>query len=97
MQIPSLTNPMTLLGKTEPQEDPKLREAAQGFESLFLTTLLKGGRSGSFGADLTGSQAVDSTRDMLDMTLAQSGASHSNLGIADAVVRQFAPHTYRKG
>jgi flagellar protein FlgJ len=97
MQISPLTNPMTALGKTEPQEDPKLREAAQGFESLFLTTLLKGGRAGSFGDVMTGSQAVDSTRDMLDMTLAQSGARNSNLGIADAVVRQFAPHTYRKG
>jgi flagellar protein FlgJ len=97
MQIPSLTNPITALGPKESSEDPKLREAAQGFEALFLTTLLKGGRAGSFGDEMTGSQAVDSTRDMLDMTLAQSGASHSNLGIADAVVRQFAPHVYRKG
>lgn len=97
MQIPPLLHPMAGLSSKEPETDPKLREAAQGFEALFLSTLLKGGRAGSFGDEMTGSQAVDSTRDMLDMSLAQSGASHSNLGIADAVVRQFTPQAPRKG
>jgi peptidoglycan hydrolase FlgJ len=72
-------------------EDPKLREAAQGFESLFLATLLKGGHSEAFKDELTGSNAVDSMRDMMDAQLAKSGAAHSGLGIAQSVVRQFTP------
>jgi peptidoglycan hydrolase FlgJ len=66
-----------------------LRRAGEGFEALFLTMLLKSGRAGLPGDDLTGSGAVTSSLEMLDAQLARDGATRAGLGIADAVVRQF--------
>lgn len=68
----------------------KLREAAQGFEAFFLSTFLQAAHGATEGDDLTGSNAVSSAQDMLNTQLADSGSQHSNLGIADAVVRQFS-------
>jgi flagellar protein FlgJ len=67
----------------------QLRQAGEGFEALFLTMLLKTGRAGLPGDDLTGSGAVTSSLEMLDTQLARDGAARAGLGIADAVVRQF--------
>jgi flagellar protein FlgJ len=67
-----------------------LQKAGEGFEALFLTLLLKGGRAGLPGDDLTGSAAVRSGMDMLDARLAQDAAGRAGLGIAEAVARQFA-------
>lgn len=67
----------------------ELRQAGEGFEALFLTMLLKAGRAGLPGDDLTGSGAVTSGFEMLDAQLARDGAARAGLGIADAVVRQF--------
>lgn len=69
---------------------PELRQAGEGFEALFLSLLLKGGRAGLPGDDLLGSAAVKSSMDMLDARLAQDAAGRAGLGIADAVARQFA-------
>lgn len=66
-----------------------LRTAAEGFEALFLTELLKGGRAGLPGDDLTNSQGVRMATDMLDTHLAQHAAGFSRLGVADAIMRQF--------
>ena len=68
----------------------QLRQAGEGFEALFLSMLLKSGRAGLPGDDLTGSGAVTSAFGMLDTHLAQDGATAAGLGIADAVVRQFS-------
>jgi peptidoglycan hydrolase FlgJ len=68
----------------------QLQQAGEGFEALFLSLLLKSGRAGLPGDDLTGSAAVTSTYEMLDAQLARDGASRAGLGIADAVVRQFS-------
>lgn len=71
-------------------DKPKLlRQAAEGFEELFLTQLLKAARAGHLGDDIMGSSAVDSTRDMFDAQIAKSSSGHTGLGIADAVERQF--------
>lgn len=67
-----------------------IRRAAEGFEAMFVTTLLKGARAGLPGDSLTGGPAVRQMTDMLDMELAQSAAARTGLGIADAVARQFA-------
>lgn len=67
-----------------------LRAAAEGFESLFLTELLKGGRSSLPGDSLTGSQGVRMAQDMLDMHLAQHAAGQARLGVAEAIIRQFS-------
>ncbi|MCE6961896.1 rod-binding protein [Cereibacter sphaeroides] len=85
-------SPLSLAGsRPEPQGREDLRQAAQGFESLFVTELLKAGRAGLPGDDLLGSAGVDTARDMLDMELARSSAARTGFGIADAIERQFAP------
>jgi flagellar protein FlgJ len=73
-----------------PPTAQELRQAGEGFEALFLTMLLKTGRAGLPGDDLTGSGAVTSSLEMLDAQLARDGATRAGLGIADAVVRQFS-------
>lgn len=68
----------------------EIREAAEGFEALFLATLLRGARAGLPGDELTGGSSVRQVTDMLDTELAGSAASRAGLGIAEAVARQFA-------
>lgn len=75
-----------------PQRDAAadLRQAAEGFEELFLGLFLKSARAGSLGEDIMGSSAVDSTRDLFDAEIARASAGRTGFGIADAVERQFA-------
>lgn len=85
--------PLAPVSAEQPDKRPsadQLRQAGEGFEALFLTMLLKSGRAGLPGDDLTGSGAVTSGFEMLDAQLARDGATRAGLGIADAVVRQFS-------
>lgn len=90
MDLPPLSAPRLNLGPAR-ADTTDLRQAAQGFEEVFLAQLLKSGRASLPGSDLTGSQGVRMAQDMLDMHLARHGAGQTRLGIADAVIRQFAP------
>jgi flagellar protein FlgJ len=67
-----------------------IRKAAEGFEALFVATLLRGARAGLPGDGLTGSAALRQMTEMLDTELAGSAAARTGLGIAEAVARQFA-------
>ncbi|MCH8466327.1 MAG: rod-binding protein [Roseinatronobacter sp.] len=92
MDIPPLaTRPLPELRTTNTPAPADLRAAAEGFESLFLAELLKGGRASLPGDDLTGSQAVSMAQDMLDRHLAQHAAGQAGLGVAAAILRQFGP------
>ena len=75
-----------------PQRDQQavLRQAAEGFEELFLGLFLKSARGGALGDDIMGSSAVDSTRDLFDAEIARASAGRTGFGIADAVERQFS-------
>lgn len=68
----------------------KLRQAAEGFEALFLNTMLKTARQTKLGEDILGGKGVESMQAMLDTELAQMSAARSRLGIADAIERQFS-------
>ena len=79
------------------QPDPRegnraddIQKAAEGFEALFLATLLKGARAGLPGDELAGGQAMTSATQMLDTHLAQVAGRRAGFGIAQAVARQFA-------
>jgi peptidoglycan hydrolase FlgJ len=76
-----------------PDKPKLLRQAAEGFEELFLTQFLKAARAGHLGDDIMGSSAVDSTRDMFDAEIAKSSSGNTGFGIADAVERQFQRFT----
>lgn len=77
------------LSPPEANNAAAIRKAAEGFEELFLATLLKGARAGLPEGGLTGGQAVNSARGMLDAELARVASGHAGLGIAEAVARQF--------
>lgn len=73
--------------------EEQLWQAAQGFEALLLSELLKGGRGslpgGDLGGDGEGGQRDTLGQSLLDRELATRGAARGGLGIAAAVYRQF--------
>ena len=73
--------------------DNDLRAAADGFESLFVTMMLKSARQSGFEDTLTGGNGVEMAQSMFDMKVAEVTAGRSNLGISQAVYRQFAGPT----
>lgn len=74
-----------------------IRKAAEGFEALFIATLLKGARAALPRNELTGGGGVQSATQMLDAQLALLGGNHAGLGIAEAVARQFTGTEPGKG
>lgn len=74
------------------RQEARLREAAAGFEALFMNEMLKSGRNTSFEESLVESSATQSSRAMLDTKLAEMGAGKAGLGLGDAIYRQFAGH-----
>ncbi|NEX45253.1 rod-binding protein [Pseudotabrizicola algicola] len=92
LSLPNLSAPLPVKAAPSEQDATRtedIRHAAEGFESLFIATLLKGARAGLPGDDLTGGSAVDSATQMLDAHLAQVMGSRAGFGIAEAVARQF--------
>ena len=68
-----------------------LEQAAAGFESLFIAQVLKGARASLPGNDLFGGTGLTAAHDMMDGEMARLGGSGARLGIAEAILRQFAP------
>ncbi|MEM8576953.1 MAG: rod-binding protein [Pseudomonadota bacterium] len=72
------------------RQEAQLRQASEGFEALFISQVLKSGRAASLSEGLGDSSAMETTRSLLDTSLADAGASRGGLGIAEAVYRQFS-------
>lgn len=72
------------------QKASELRQAAQGFEALFIQQMLKSARETSFESELLGGHAVETSQSLLDQKLADIGAGRAGLGLADAIERQFS-------
>ncbi len=87
---PALPAMTMAIGAPEPAKSEDIRKAAEGFEALFLATLLKGARAGLPGDDLTGGNGVNSATQMLDTQLAKVAGASAGFGIATAIARQFA-------
>ena len=66
-----------------------LREAAEFFEAMFLNQMMKQARDASLADDLFGNKGSETYTELLDQERSQSMAQNMNLGIADALVRQF--------
>lgn len=83
MTIPTaFTNAAAAVAKSEPELD-KLKQAAEGFEAIFLKNMLKTMRGPKQDAAFGGDSAGMSTyRDMMDDALADSSAKGGQLGIA---------------
>lgn len=72
-----------------PQRE-RLNQAADAFEAVFLRQMLASMRAASFGESLFDSCATEHYRTMLDSTLADSMASGSRLGIAEALTARLS-------
>ena len=72
-----------------PDVDSDLREAAEQFEAIFLNQWIKQARNTKLAEDILGSSSTDQYQEMLDREYASSLASGVNLGIAEALIRQF--------
>ena len=72
-----------------------LHAAAEQFEAIFIQTLLKQARQSKLADDILGSSAGDKYTEMLEQERAKSMAQNINLGIAEALVKQFG-HGARK-
>ena len=69
-----------------------LQAAAEQFEALFIHQLLKQARSAKLAEDILGSEAGDTYTEMLDQERAKQLSAQMNLGIAEALVKQFSSH-----
>ncbi len=67
-----------------------LQAVAEQFEALFIQQLLKQARSAKLADDILGSEAGDTYIEMLDQERAKQLSAQMNLGIAEALVRQFS-------
>ena len=77
------------LSQTESRPND-LHAAAEQFEALFIHQLLKQARSAKLADDILGSEAGDTYIEMLDQERAKQLSAQMNLGIAEALVHQFA-------
>ncbi len=74
-----------------PARDPSLEKAARAFEAIFLRQMISSMRGSSLGEGIFDSSATEQFRDMADSRTADDMAAHSKFGIADLLMRQFAP------
>ncbi len=72
-----------------PERDSELHEVAEQFEAIFLNEWIKQARQTKLADDILGSSSMDKYQEMLDREYASSLASGVNLGIAEALIRQF--------
>ena len=93
--IPAIAEPLSpeLAQLQRAPED--LHAAAEQFEAIFIQTLLKQARQSKLADDILGSSAGDNYTEMLEQEREKSMAQNMNLGIAEALVKQFG-HGVRK-
>ena len=72
-----------------PDRASELLEVAEQFEAIFLNEWIKQARQTKLADDILGSSSMDKYQEMLDREYASSLASGVNLGIAEALIRQF--------
>jgi len=87
--IPAMAKPLSpeLAQRQSAPED--LRMAAEQFEAIFIQTMLKQARQSKLAEDILGSSAGDNYTEMLEQERAKSMAQNMDLGIAEALVKQF--------
>lgn len=100
-QGPSSTLPVT--GTQAAQQTPAqggkgvdkaaMKKAAQAFEAIFVRQMLSSMRSNSLSEGLFDSSATDQFRDMADSRTADEMAKRGSFGIAELLMKQFAPKT----
>ena len=93
MELPSLTKENILQEHSYnkiPDRTSDLRDVAEQFEAIFINQILKQSREIKLSEDLFGSSATKTYEQLLDRETSENVANHVNVGIADALVRQFS-------
>ncbi|OUU43230.1 MAG: rod-binding protein [Candidatus Puniceispirillum sp. TMED52] len=93
MELPSLSSEHIIQSEVftkKADRNADLREVAEQFEAIFINQILKQSRETKLADDLFGSSANSTYEQLLDSETSENIASHVNLGIADALVRQFS-------
>ncbi len=93
MQIEGLTpQPMREAAELSPsrkQDEGKLKEACQQFESLFLTQMLKEMKKSIPKSEGEGNKEKDTYEDMMYEEVAKSMASSGGVGMANILYQQM--------
>ena len=93
MELPSLTKENILQEHAYnkiPDQNSDLRDVAEQFEAIFINQILKQSREIKLSEDLFGSSAKKTYEQLLDRETSKNVANRVNVGIADALVRQFS-------
>jgi flagellar protein FlgJ len=86
----STISPTSAVSTTPSPERAKLREAAQGFEAIFVRQMLATARQTNFGNDLFGGQADDTFNQMRDERFAEIASKAGSFGLANQLEAQLA-------
>ena len=93
MEIMNKADPLLVARLTKaPDMKGDLREVAEQFEAIFINQFLVQSRKTKLAEDLFGNKGTETYNTLLDQERAQQLASSVDLGIADALVRQFGGH-----
>jgi len=77
----------------QPGKQAQLAEVADQFEALFLNHLLQQARKTKLADDLFSNPAKEQYEQMLDTEYASQLSGEVNLGVAEALLRQFGKYT----
>ena len=72
------------------KDDAKLKEACEGFESLFLNMMLKEMRKTVPESETSNSYAMGMYQELLDEEIAKTASKGKGIGIADAMYNQLS-------
>ena len=81
---------------SEKGADPELKAVADQFEAIFLEMLLKQARDSKLSDGLFENNADDNFVQLFDRELAKSSSEKVDIGIAEAILNQMAPHRLEK-
>ena len=89
---PQLSAPLGMTGTVmDEHHKPSLKDAAQGFESVFLSMLLKEMRKTLEPGSLFGKDSSDVYGGMFDQFMSQHLAQGKGMGLAQALLTQLEP------
>ena len=74
----------------------ELKAVADQFEAIFLEMLLKQARESKLSDGLFENNADDNFVQLFDQELAKSSSEKVDIGIAEAIIHQMAPHRLEK-
>ena len=70
-------------------ENAELRAVAEQFEAMFVYEMMKSSRAAKLFDDPLNTSASEPFLEMMDQEIAQTVSQQNNLGIAEALIRQF--------